>query len=760
MTGKPLEVEPAPARPPATPAPEARERLLAGLPLIQRRMRLAGVETGVLEGGSGPPLVLLHGPGGHAANWMRVVGDLVATHRVIVPDLPGQGTSELDGPPLGAAEVLAWLGELIERTCAAPPVIVGNTLGGAIAARFAIAHPDRLGALVLVDALGLTAFAPAPAFAAALDDFVTQPSERTHDLLWRQCAHDLDGLRAQMDARWEPFAAYNIDRARTAGVLAALGSLMEQFGTPAIPPADLARITVPTTLIWGRHDRATPLAVAEEAAARHRWPLHVIDGAADEPPLERPAAFLRALRAALGTTTADALAASGFGGEIVDPDHPRYDELRAVFNGMIDRRPALIARCADAHDVAAAVRFATREGLPVSVFGGGHNVTGNAVCDGGVTIDLRPIKKIEIDPERRVCRAGAGLTWGELDAATQEHGLAVTGGRMSTTGLGGLVVGGGSGWIERKHGYSVDNLLSAEIVTADGRIVTASEDEHPDLFWGTRGGGGNLGVATRFELRLHPVGPTLLAGMLLYPAAVAPAVLRNFRDVMADAPDEVGAGVALLTAPPADFVPEPVRGQPVVGVIACYVGPVEEGEAALAPLREFGPPALDLVQPMPYVALQRLIDDGYPAGMRNYWTGDFLTGLPDEAIAVLCRFHLSKPSPLTQILTLPGGGAGARVPDGTMAITERGAPFNLHITSLWADPADDEANIAWTREFKAAMKPFTTGRVYVNFIGDEGEEGVIASFGREGYARMQALKDRYDPGNLFRSNQNVRPSGP
>ncbi len=336
---------------------------------------------------------------------------------------------------------------------------------------------------------------------------------------------------------------------------------------------------------------------------------------------------------------------SGFYGEIVGREHPGYAELRKVFNGMIDRRPALIARCTHARDVSAAVNFARDSGLPVSVYGGGHNVTGNAVCDDGVTIDVRPMKGIEIDPLTRTCRAEAGLTWGELDAATQEHGLAVTGGRVSTTGLGGLVLGGGSGWIERKCGYTVDNLLSVEIVTADGQILTASESENPDLFWGTRGGGGNFGVVTSFELRLHPIGPTILGGMLMYPASMAAAVLRNFRDVMADAPDEVGSGVALLTAPPHEFVPEPVRGQPVVGVIVCYAGPVEEGEEALRPLRDFSPAAIDTVGPMPYLALQQLIDPGYPAGMRNYWTGDFLTGIPGEAIEVMCRLHLSKPSP-------------------------------------------------------------------------------------------------------------------
>jgi FAD/FMN-containing dehydrogenase len=457
--------------------------------------------------------------------------------------------------------------------------------------------------------------------------------------------------------------------------------------------------------------------------------------------------------------TQQALQIPDFNGETVGPGHPRYDELRKVFNGMIDRRPALIARCTDARDVSAAVAFARDNGLPASVYGGGHNVTGNAVCDDGLTIDLRPMKRIEIDPEARTCRAGAGLTWGELDAATQAHGLAVTGGRVSTTGLGGLAVGGGSGWIERKCGCSVDNLLSVELVTADGEIRTASESENPDLFWGTRGGGGNFGVATSFEFGLHPIGPTLLGGILIYPAPMAPDVIANFRDAMAGAPDEVGGGVALITAPPEDFVPEPVRGQPVVAVVASYAGPVEEGEEALRGLRAFGPPPVDLVEPMPYVALQQLMDADFPAGMRNYWTGDFLTGLPDEAIDVMCRFHLSKPSPLTEIATFPGGGAMARVPAGAMACGhDRQAPFNIHILSLWSEAADDEANIAWTRELAAAMKPFTTGRVYVNFIGDEGEERVVAAFGGpERYARLRELKQRWDPDNLFRFNQNIKP---
>ena len=730
----------------------ARDRLLAGLPLTEDRFELAGVSTAVLEGGDGPPVVLLHGPAGNAAHWMRVIPALATTRRVIVPDLPGHGESVVDDAgELDAERAVAWLSELIDRTCVARPSLVGYALGGAIALRYAAEHGDRLNGLVLVDSLGLAPFDPAPAFGAAIERFLTQPSEETHDGLWAQCAYDVDRLREEMGERWQPFEAYNIDRARTPS---AVGSLMAHVGIPA---ATFTRIEAPTALIWGRHDLATRLEVAQAAAIRHAWRLHVIEDCADDPPIEQPEAFLRTLGLALGEAAEAGLDAAGFEGEIVGRAHSRYDELREVFNAMVDRRPALIARCTGARDVATAVGFARDSGMRVSVYGGGHNVTGNAVCEDGITIDLRPMKGIGIDPVTRTCRAEAGLTWGELDAATQAHGLAVTGGRVSTTGVGGLALGGGSGWIERRCGHTVENIVSAEVVTADGTIVTASEHEHPDLFWGTRGGGGNLGVATRFELRLHPIGPTVMAGLLVYPAPMAAAVLRNFAEVMEHAPAEVGSGVAMLTAPFADFVPEPVRGQPVVGVVACYAGPADEAEQALRPLREFGPPALDMVQPMPYVALQQLFDADYPPGRRHYWTGEFLTGLPDEAIEVLCRFHLSKPSPGTEILLLPDSGISSRVREGEMAIAPLEAPFNIHITSQWEDPADDAANIAWTRELRSALEPFTTGRVYVNFIGDEGEERVVASFGTEGYRRLQALKDRYDPGNLFRTSQNVKP---
>jgi FAD/FMN-containing dehydrogenase len=449
---------------------------------------------------------------------------------------------------------------------------------------------------------------------------------------------------------------------------------------------------------------------------------------------------------------------SGFGGQLIHPGDAEYDDARQVFNGMIDRKPALIARCRTANDVVAAVNLAREQHLPISVYGGGHGVTGAAVCDAGITVDLRGMKQIDVDADQRVARAGGGATWGEFDAATQEHGLAVTGGRVSTTGIAGLALGSGSGWLERKFGFVCDNLIAAEVVTADGRIVTASEDENAELFWGLRGGGGNFGIVTRFDLRVHPLGPIVLGGMLLHPASAAQDLLPFYRDFMRDAPDEVGSGLAFITAPPEEFVPEPVRGQPVIGIVCCYAGPIDEGEVALKALREFGPPGIDLVGPMPYVAVQQLLDAAAPKGMQNYWTADFYEDLPDKAIDVIAERGAKPVSPLTQIILVPGGGAIARVDEEATAFGQRNAAWNIHYLSMWPDPTDTEKNIAYTREFNGAMKPWSTGRAYLNFLGDEGSARVEAAFGPEKFARLQALKDEWDPTNLFRINQNIPPS--
>ena len=450
--------------------------------------------------------------------------------------------------------------------------------------------------------------------------------------------------------------------------------------------------------------------------------------------------------------------AADFRGEVLTAGDRGYDEARAVFNGSIDRRPARIMRCLDTADVVAAVRTARDLDLPLSVYGGGHGVTGAAVVEGGLCLDLRRIDWVVVDPVARTARVGGGATWGTVDAATQEHGLAVTGGRVSSTGVGGLTLGSGSGWLERAFGYTCDNLLAAEVVTADGMVVTASEDEHPDLFWALRGGGGNFGIVTTFTLRLHPVGPLVLGGMQMYPMQRARDVVRQWRDFMLTAPDEVGSALAFITAPPLPEVPEPVRGHPVLGMVLVWAGDPDEGRTAMAPLLELGPPAVSMVQPMPYVAVQQMLDPPNPKGMQNYWSADFLGSLPDEAVDVLVEQASRPASPLTQVLLAAGGGAIARVPNDATALAERTAPFNTHYLGMWADPADDDANIAQIRGIAAAMKPWTTGRVYLNFIGDEGSGRVESAYGPERYARLQQIKRTWDPDNLLRHNQNITPA--
>jgi len=447
----------------------------------------------------------------------------------------------------------------------------------------------------------------------------------------------------------------------------------------------------------------------------------------------------------------------GFAGLLIHPDHPEYDNARRVYNGMIDRRPALIARCSNADDVVRAVNFARENGLTLSVYGGGHAVTGTAVCDDGICIDLRGMKGISIDPVARTCRAEAGLNWGEFDAATAAHGLAMTGGRNPTTGIAGLTVGSGSGWLERKCGFVCDNLIKAEVVTADGRKVIASESENEDLFWGLRGGGGNFGIVTAFHFRLHRIGPIVLAGVLIYPAPMAAGVLRHLRDFMRGAPDEVGVGMVFTTAPDAPFVPEPARGQPVVIIQVIYAGEIEAGTRALAPLRAFGPPAADLVQPLPYTEFQKM--GGNWPGTQNYWTADFLGELPEQAIDSYAALAMKPLSPQSAVILVPGGGAPARVDEEATAFGMRTAPWNVHYICAWTDPDDNEKNIARVKEIASVLKPWATGRVYLNYIGDEGQSRIESSFGPEKLARLRQLKARWDPHNLFRHNQNIRPQG-
>jgi FAD/FMN-containing dehydrogenase len=450
--------------------------------------------------------------------------------------------------------------------------------------------------------------------------------------------------------------------------------------------------------------------------------------------------------------------AANFRGELIRPGDEGYDDARTVFNSMIDRHPALIARCSGVADVIAAVNFARENELVVAVRGGGHSVPGYAVCEGGIVVDLSPMKGVWVDPDTHTARAQAGVTWGEFDRETQQFGLATTGGRVTHTGIAGLTLGSGSGWLERKLGLTCDNLISVELVTADGQFLKASESENDDLFWGLRGGGGNFGVATSFEYQLHPIGPIVLGGMVLHPFSRAKELLRFWRDYLDTAPDEVGTAPAIFTAPPAPFVPEDMKGQLVAGLIVCYAGSPEEGEEWIRPLKEFGPPEVDLVQPMPYTVVQSLLDPSQPPGRRNYWKAENMNELSDEAIETLVDYAATLASPFSFVVLEPKGRAISRVEEDETAYGGRDAAHSLYAFSMWENPAEDEANITWTREFMRAMEPFITPGISLNFTSDQDQEKVKDFFGRNGkYQRLISLKNKYDSNNLFRLNQNIKP---
>ena len=447
---------------------------------------------------------------------------------------------------------------------------------------------------------------------------------------------------------------------------------------------------------------------------------------------------------------------AGLRGPLLRPGDDGYDAARAVWNAMIDRRPVLIARCTGTADVLQAVRFARQHDLLVSVQGGGHNVAGSAVCDGGLMIDLSLMRGIRVDPEARTAWVQGGATWGDLDHETQAFGLATPGGVISTTGVGGLTLGGGMGWLSRLHGLSADNLRAAEVVTAAGERVRTSATEHPDLLWGLRGGGGNFGVVTAFEFALHEVGPTVLAGPTVYRLGDAPAVLRHYRDFAHEAPRESCVWVVLLTAPPLPFLPEELHGTKILSVFQVYAGPVERGEEVLRPLRTFGRPVADAVGPMPYAAVQRIFDAQYEKGARNYWKSHTFTTLPDEALDLLVAYAETYPTPQSDMVIHQVGGAISDVAPEATAYPHRDATFIVTPGARWQDPADDERCIAWMRSWFDDLAPFATGGSYVNFISDRtGREQAAYS---SNYERLAALKARYDPSNFFRMNQNVQPA--
>ena len=445
-------------------------------------------------------------------------------------------------------------------------------------------------------------------------------------------------------------------------------------------------------------------------------------------------------------------------GEVTRPGDDAYDESRKVFNAMIDKHPGVIVQCAGVADVISSVNFARSNDLLVAVRGVGHNVAGSSICDDGMVIDLSQMKGIRTDPVGRTVRVEPGLTWGELNHDLQAFDLAATGGFISTTGVSGLTVGGGLGWLVRKHGLALDNLLSVDVVTADGRFLTASPSENEDLFWGMRGGGGNFGIVTSFEFSVHPAG-TVLAGMVIHPAASAREAVRAWRDYEVSAPDEMTNAALLFHAPEAPFLPTESHGTAVVGLGGVYTGDLQQGEDALRPLREHGRPLADIFQPMPYIEAQTMADFLWPRGLHNYWKSGFLKDLSDAAIDTVVRFYESVPSPLTTVVLEHNGGAMGRVGEDETAFGHRNQPYNFLVTSVWSDPAETDANVRWTRELWEAMQPFLTGSVYVNYLGEEGEDRVRAAYTPEKYERLVALKTRYDPTNLFRLNQNIKPAG-
>ncbi len=439
-----------------------------------------------------------------------------------------------------------------------------------------------------------------------------------------------------------------------------------------------------------------------------------------------------------------------FNGRLLLPDQDGYETSRRVWNGMIDRRPALIAQCTSAADVRAAVKLARAEQLTVSVRGGGHNVAGSAVCEDGLMIDLSLMKSLRVDPIAREVAAGPGVLWGEFDRATQAHQLATTGGQVSHTGIAGLTLGGGLGYLMGKHGAACDNLLSLDVVTADGEMLTASAEQNPDLFWAMRGAGANFGIVVSFRYRLHPL-TGVLAGMLLHPRERAGELIAFHREFLINTPDELNTTVGFLNSP---------EGVPLVGIIAFYAGPIQEGERLLQPLRAFGPPVADLVRPMTYSEAQSMVDNAVPVGHRYYWKSNFVPALAPGLAAALENGANAMPSPYSMILVFQVGGQIQRVPKDAMAFDHRDVNFEMSIIGHWTDPGQDAENTRWARDVWTAAQPFVSPAVYSNHMtADEGEARVRAAYGPEKYARLAKLKAAYDPTNFFRQNHNIAPDG-
>jgi FAD/FMN-containing dehydrogenase len=443
-------------------------------------------------------------------------------------------------------------------------------------------------------------------------------------------------------------------------------------------------------------------------------------------------------------------------GEVILPDDPNYVEARKVWNGMIDKHPDAIFRPVDEDDIAVAVRFAREEGMLLAVRGGGHNVAGFGTCDGGLVIDLSQMKKVEVDPKTRVAKAQPGLTWAEFDKATQAHGLATTGGLVSTTGIAGFTLGGGIGWLVRKYGLTIDNLLSVKMVMADGTKLRASHTENPDLFWGIKGGGGNFGIVTEFEYQLHEIGQTVFGGVVLYPLEKAGEVLRAFAKLVPTMPDEITTLVVFMTAPPAPFIPMQFQGTKMLGIALCYLGPVEQATRLVKPLRDLKP-AVDLLGPIPYLGLQTMFDAAAPKGINAYWKTSYLSAFDGKVIDTMIAQASKFRSSHSQLHVHPLGGAITKTGKDSGSFSHRDSPFVLNVIGFWTDSKEEAENITWVRETFQMMKPYSTGVPYLNFLAAEGTDQVKAAYG-DNYPRLAELKREYDPTNLFRVNQNIKPA--
>lgn len=441
---------------------------------------------------------------------------------------------------------------------------------------------------------------------------------------------------------------------------------------------------------------------------------------------------------------------------LIMPSDSGYDEGRSVWNGMVDKRPAMIAKCINADDVIKCVKFAQNHDLLVSVKGGGHNVAGRAVCDDGLMINLSQMNTVIVDPVKRTARVESGATIGELDKETQKFGLATPVGIVSKTGIAGLTLGGGNGYLGRKHGLTIDNLLSVELVTAKGDLITANETENPDLFWALRGGGGNFGVVTSFEFKLHEIGPEIMTARVFYPIEDVKQVLKFYREFSSSAADEVAAYALIITVPPTDPFPESHQGKTAIALLVSYAGSLDDGKIALEPLEKFGNPFLRLIMPMSFLDLQTSFDKSAPYGIRNYWKAHYMDLLSDEAIDVLSNYSHDIPGPLTVIGFEPFGGAITRIEESATAFPQRNASFILGIFSGWIERADDEKNINWARELYNKMTPFTSGGAYSNYLDNDDSHKVSASYGSN-YSRLQEVKNKYDLNNFFRLNQNIAP---